>query len=911
MSVLNSSSVTFTHGNESEEQKVKGQPERVNSQLTTREYIFTNGADPLESRIIELEKKVQDQADEIDCLKSTIADVLRRVNQIEGRAVVITNNSISTPKEMISSSRPSYRTPANNVHEVLDGNRTERSQHALSFQQRNNRQHSLSTTDTKNHGGRLSDPKSNHHSTANKEEKNPTRTSYMPKRLSYHFAGSTGSLHSEGGQSSNSLSSSSSSATLQNSVRPTPSPQHTPSPNRSYSASTSNLLAMKRLSGSQEIGSPIGCRSSTKEINLNSEEGILKMYLRGRPIVMHIPSDYLQNYTPSKVNNAPLERLCLEWVYGYRGRDCRSNLHFLPTGEMVYFIAAVVVLYNVDEQTQRHYLGHTDDVKCLAVHPNKLILASGQVAGVNRRERRPRIVERPHIRVWDSVSLNTLHVIGVGEFERAVCCVAFSKADGGSLLCAVDDSPEHTISIWEWHKGEKGHKITETKSSSDTVLAAEFHPMDRYTLVTLGKGHVHFWSLECGTLVKKLGLFEKQDKPKYVLCMAFTDVGDILTGDSNGNIIVWSRGSNRPTHTLHGAHQGPVFSVCVMKDGTFVSGGGKDRRIVEWDDSCTRTGRGAMLPETSGGIRTLTQGKGSMLLVGTTKNCILQGTMALNFYTVAQGQTEELWGLAIHPTQNQFLSGGYDGNVHLWDSMSHSVVWCKDVGEPVQSACFSPDGNVILLATVSGRWVAMDAATRQVYIVNCDINQVIDCIKFSPDGKLLAAGSHDSNLYIYQVQEDFKKYSRIGKCSGHSSFLTHFDWSENSTYIQTTAGDHELLFWNASVCRQVTNADVVRDIVWETQTCTIGFNVLGIWPDNADGSDVNTCDRSHNKKLLVTGDDFGKVKLFSSPACQPKCIYHMYSGHSSHVTAVSFLPDDTRVISLGGKDCSIMQWSVC
>ena len=49
--------------------------------------------------------------------------------------------------------------------------------------------------------------------------------------------------------------------------------------------------------------------------------------------------------------------------YGYRGRDCRSNLYLLPTGETVYFIASVVVLYNVDEQLQRHYTGHTDDIK--------------------------------------------------------------------------------------------------------------------------------------------------------------------------------------------------------------------------------------------------------------------------------------------------------------------------------------------------------------------------------------------------------------------------------------------------------------------------------------------------------------------------------------------------------------------
>lgn len=49
--------------------------------------------------------------------------------------------------------------------------------------------------------------------------------------------------------------------------------------------------------------------------------------------------------------------------YGYRGRDCRANVCLLPTGEVVYFIASVVVLFNYDERTQRHYLGHTDCVK--------------------------------------------------------------------------------------------------------------------------------------------------------------------------------------------------------------------------------------------------------------------------------------------------------------------------------------------------------------------------------------------------------------------------------------------------------------------------------------------------------------------------------------------------------------------
>lgn len=36
------------------------------------------------------------------------------------------------------------------------------------------------------------------------------------------------------------------------------------------------------------------------------------------------------------------------------------------------------------------------------------------------------------MRIWDSVTLNTLHVIGVGFFDRAVTCIAFSKSVSAS-----------------------------------------------------------------------------------------------------------------------------------------------------------------------------------------------------------------------------------------------------------------------------------------------------------------------------------------------------------------------------------------------------------------------------------------------------------------------------------------------
>ena len=41
-------------------------------------------------------------------------------------------------------------------------------------------------------------------------------------------------------------------------------------------------------------------------------------------------------------------------------------------------------------------------------------------------------------------------------------------------------------------------------------------------------------------------------------------------------------GGNRITQAVLGAHDGGVFGLCALRDGTLVSGGGRDRRVVLW-----------------------------------------------------------------------------------------------------------------------------------------------------------------------------------------------------------------------------------------------------------------------------------------------------------------------------------------
>uniref|UniRef100_A0A674GQJ0 EMAP like 3 n=1 Tax=Taeniopygia guttata TaxID=59729 RepID=A0A674GQJ0_TAEGU len=578
------------------------------------------------------------------------------------------------------------------------------------------------------------------------------------------------------------------------------------------------------------------------------------MFLRGRPITMYVPS----GLGPLRAELPP-ERLQLDWVYGYRGRDSRSNLHVLGSGELVYFIACVVVLLQLPARRQRHYLRHSDCVRCLAVHPDRLRVATGQAAGVDK-DGKPL---QPIVYIWDSATLQTLQQIGLGSFERGVGSLAFSTADQGAFLCVVDDSNEHMMSVWDCARGTKQ---AEVKSTNESVLTVEFNPRDSSSIVSSGKSHVFFWSWSGGALTKKHGIFGKYKKPKFIQCFIFDAAGALLTGDSEGNILTWTRtpgkGGKGGIGQQTRAHEGSVFALCRRRDGTVLSGGGKDRRVLSWSPTLELLHE-VELPESFGAVRTIAEGPGEELLVGTTRNALLRGTLGSGFTPIVQGHTDEVWGLATHPNCCRFLTCGHDRQLCLWDGREHALAWslALEVGGPRNWGGGHPRGV----------WSEVWGALGGLLAGGSDGNEQLSVVRFSPDGTFLAIGSHDNFIYIYSVAEGGRKFSRFGRCTGHSSFITHLDWSKDGRFIMSNSGDYEILYWDvAGGCKLLRNRFESRDREWASYTCVLGFHVFGVWPDGSDGTDINSLCRSHHERVVAVADDFCKVHLFQYPCARPK-----------------------------------------
>ncbi|NXW27129.1 EMAL4 protein, partial [Phaetusa simplex] len=779
----------------------------------TDDSISAASTSDVQDRLSALELRVQQQEDEITVLKAALADVLRRL-------AISEDHVASVRKSAPSKGKPPSLREAISMSCITNGSTGSRkTSHSSSV--------SVARKETFSSAAKSGTEKKKEKPPGQKEKKEESHSNDQNPQTQASPSPQPSSQTLQTHRQTQESKSSAPAKSIKKSLT-------AEKPHSAWESSDDSRNKLLRVASTSKLISKVA-KNADKYVSGE----YIKMFMRGRPITMFIPSD-VENYDDIRTELPP-EKLKLEWVYGYRGRDCRANVYLLPTGEIVYFIASVVVLFNYEERTQRHYLGHTDCVKCLAVHPDKIRIATGQLAGVDK-DGRPL---QPHVRVWDSVSLVTLQVIGLGTFERGVGCLDFSKADSGTHLCVIDDSNEHMLTVWDW---QRKSKIAEIKTTNEVVLAVEFHPTDANTIITCGKSHIFFWTWSGNSLSRKQGIFGKYEKPKFVQCLAFLGNGDVLTGDSGGIILIW--GKTTVESTPGKGPKGRIYSQLIT-----------DFRY--------------------------------------------------SYVFSFQGHTDELWGLASHPFKDLFLTCAQDRQVCMWNSVDHTLEWTRLLDEPGHCADFHPSGAVVAIGTHSGRWFVLDAETRDLVSIHTDGNEQLSVMRYSVDGTLLAVGSHDNFIYLYVVTENGRKYSRYGKCTGHSSYITHLDWSPDNKYIMSNSGDYEILYWDIpSGCKLIRNRSDCKDIDWTTYTCVLGFQVFGVWPEGSDGTDINALVRSHNRKVIAVADDFCKVHLFQYPCSKPKAPSHKYSAHSSHVTNVSFTHSDGHLISTGGKDMSIIQWKL-
>jgi len=105
---------------------------------------------------------------------------------------------------------------------------------------------------------------------------------------------------------------------------------------------------------------------------------------------------------------------------------------------------------------------------------------------------------------------------------------------------------------------------------------------------------------------------------------------------------------------------------------------------------------------------------------------------------------------------------------------------------------------------------------------------------------------------------------------------------------------------------QIPDPDVTK---WAGDPLLAGWDVEGLYQKGFDGTDLNDCTLTSDGKLIISGDDYGTVRLHNYPAIDPET-HLSFTGHAEFVQGVELLRDDSQLITCGGEDMAIFQWKL-
>jgi len=285
------------------------------------------------------------------------------------------------------------------------------------------------------------------------------------------------------------------------------------------------------------------------------------------------------------------------------------------------------------------------------------------------------------------------------------------------------------------------------------------------------------------------------------------------------------------------------------------------------------------------------------------------GTVRL--WLLPEAEIQTVWELghptltvAFSPSGELLAAGGHGGVVGIYRVEDDKEAMSLELSdEVVQGVSFSPDGKLLAIGT--GVWDERERrlSTGSVKLWDLSSNEFvaewtgfeapINSVAFSPDGKLLAAGSWDGRVRVWQTSYNLLKYT----IAAHTGWVRCVTFSPDSKLLATPGFSYQPVgsWWETPI--PIWRADDGKLQI------LLRVGLLGFIRGHR--GPVNSAAFSPNRHLIASGGNDKTVKIWQ---IEGRLLCSL-EGHMGLVNFVAFSSDGRLLVS-ADSDGSILLWSV-